>query len=92
MYDENWQNTYLEELTAAEGEAEDASQEMDEEDDEFDDSPVIPNLKTYKEAINSLEDVCQFWSTKDMVLKPCPLVHLSYCCSKKIKLTTSHIL
>jgi len=26
------------------------------EDDEFDDSPVIPKLKTYKEAINSLED------------------------------------
>ena len=42
----------------AEGEAEDASQEMD-EDVEFDDSPVIPKLKTYKEAINSLEDVCQ---------------------------------
>jgi len=46
------------------GEAEDASQEMDEDDDEFDDSPVIPKLKTYKEAINSLEDVCQFWSRK----------------------------
>ena len=52
-------------------------QEMDEEDDEFDDSPVIPKLKTYKEAINSLEDVCQFWRTKDMELKPFPLVRLS---------------
>ena len=32
MDDENWENTFLEELTAAaEGEAEDASQEMDEE-------------------------------------------------------------
>ena len=29
-------NTFLEELTAAEGEAEDAIQEMDEEDDEYD--------------------------------------------------------
>ena len=47
------------------------------EDDEFDDSPVIPKLKTYKEAINSLEDVCQFWRTKDMELKPFPLVRLS---------------
>jgi len=37
---------------------------MDEEDDEFDDSPVIPKLKTYKEAINSLEDVCQFLEHK----------------------------
>ena len=37
----------------------DASQEMD-EDDEFDDGPVVPRLKTYKEGINSLEDVCQF--------------------------------
>jgi len=63
MDDENWENTFLEELTAAEGEAEDASQEMD-EDDEFDDSPVIPKLKTYKEAINSLEDVCQFLEHK----------------------------
>ena len=35
MDDENWENTFLEELTAAEGEAEDASQEMDEEDDEY---------------------------------------------------------
>ena len=32
MDDENWENTFLEELTAAEGEAEDASQEMDEDD------------------------------------------------------------
>ena len=46
------ENTFLEELTAAEGEAEDASQEMD--DDEFDDSPVIPKLKTSKEFIASL--------------------------------------
>jgi len=58
MDDEKWENTFLEELTAAEGEAEDASQKMD-KDDEYDDSPVIPKLKTYKEAINSLEDVCQ---------------------------------
>ena len=57
-------NTFLEELTAAEGETEDASQEMDEEDDEFDDGPVVPKLKTYKEAINSLEDVCQFLEHK----------------------------
>ena len=49
MDDENWVNTFLEELTAAEGEAEDASQEMDE--DEFDDSPVIPKLKTYIDEI-----------------------------------------
>ena len=62
--DENWENTFLEELTAAEGEAEDASQEMDEEDDEYDDGPVVPKLKTYKEAINSLEDVCQFLEHK----------------------------
>ena len=34
------------------------------EDDEFDDSPVIPKLKTYKEAINSLEDVCQLLEHK----------------------------
>ena len=27
---------------------------MDEEDDEFDDDPVVPKFKTYKEAINSL--------------------------------------
>ena len=47
MDDENRENTFLEELTTAEGEAEDASQEMDEE-DEFDDSPII-KLKTYKE-------------------------------------------
>ena len=59
MDDENWENTFLEELTAAEGEAEDASQEID-EDDEFDDGPVVPRLKSYKKAINSLEDVCQF--------------------------------
>ena len=59
MDDENWENTFLEELTAAEGEAEDASQEID-EDDEFDNGPVVPRLKSYKEAINSLEDVCQF--------------------------------
>jgi len=64
---------YYELQHKAEGEAEDASQKMD-EDDEFDDSPVIPKLKTYKEAINSLEDVCQFWSTKGMELKPCPLL------------------
>ena len=51
------ENTFLEELTAAEGTAEDASQEMGEEDDEFDDGP---QLKTYKEAINPLKDVCQF--------------------------------
>jgi len=82
MDDENWENTFLEELTAAEGEAEDASQEMD-EDDEFDDSPVIPKLKTYKEAINSLEDVCQFWSRKDMEFKSCPLVRLSINCYSK---------
>ena len=63
MDDENWENTFLEELTAAEGEAEDASQEMD-EDDEYDDGPVVPKLKTYKEAINSLEDVCQFLEHK----------------------------
>ena len=30
------------------------------EDDDFDDDPVVPKLKTYKEAINSPEDVCQF--------------------------------
>jgi len=66
MIDENRENTFLEELTAVEGEAEDASQEMDEEDDEFDDSPVIPKLKTYKEAINSLEDVCQFLEHKGL--------------------------
>ena len=58
MDDETWETTFLEELTAAEGEAEDASQEMD--DEEFDDVPVVPKLKTYKEAINSLDDVCQF--------------------------------
>ena len=64
MGDENWENTFLKELTAVEGEAEDVSQEMDEEDDEFDDGPVVPKLKTYKEAINSLEDVCQFLEHK----------------------------
>jgi len=47
MDDENLENTFLEELTAAEDEAEDASQKMD-EDDKFDDGPVIPKLKTYK--------------------------------------------
>ena len=43
--------------------AEDASQEMD-EDGEFDDGLVVPKLKTYKEAINSLEDICQFLEHK----------------------------
>ena len=58
MDDENWETTFLEELTAAEGEPGDASQEMD-DDEEFDDVPVVPKLKTYKEAINFLADVCQ---------------------------------
>lgn len=49
MDDENWENTFLEELTAAEGEAEDASQEMDKNDD----GPVVPK-----------EDVCQFLEHK----------------------------
>ena len=49
--------------TVCEGEADDASQDMD-EDDDFDDDPVVPKLKTYKEAINSLEDVCQFLEHK----------------------------
>ena len=47
MDDENWKNTFLKELTAAKGEDEDASQEVD-EDDELDDGPVVPKLKTYK--------------------------------------------
>ena len=64
MDDENCENTFLEELSAAECEAEDASQEMDKDDDEYDDGPVVPKLKTYKEAINSLEDVCQFLEHK----------------------------
>ena len=38
--------------------------EMDEEDSDFDDSPVVPKLRTYKEAINALEDVCQFLEYK----------------------------
>ena len=53
MDNENWKNIFLEELTAAEGEAEDASQEMD-EDDEFDDGPGVPKLKSYRKVINSL--------------------------------------
>ena len=56
MDDENWDHTFIEELAAAEGEAEDSSQEVD-EDDEFDDGPVVPRLKSYKEAI--MENVCQ---------------------------------
>ena len=63
MDEENWESTFLEELTAAEGEAEDASLDLD-EDNNFDDDPVVPKLKTYKEAINSLEDVCQFLEHK----------------------------
>ena len=54
-----WEDTFLRQLTATEDEAEDASQEKD-EDDKIEDGPVVPRLKTYKEAINSLEDVCQF--------------------------------
>ena len=72
MDDGNWENTFLEELTAAEGEAEGASQEMD-EDDEYD-GPVVPKLKTYKFFGGCLPI---FWSTKDVELKPCPLVRLS---------------
>ena len=34
---------------------------MDEEDSDFDDSPVFPKLRTYKEAVN---DVCQFLERK----------------------------
>ena len=49
--------------TAAEGEAEDASLDLD-EDDDFNDDPVVPKLKTYKEAINSLEDISQFLELK----------------------------
>ena len=64
MDDENWEHTFLEELTLPEGEADDDSQEIDEEDYEFDDGPVIPKLNTYKEAINSLEDMCQFLGHK----------------------------
>ena len=62
MDDENWEETFLIELSSA-GKPEDASEEDDKE-DEFDDSPVIPKLKTYKDAINSLEDVCQFLEHK----------------------------
>ena len=66
---------------------------MDEEDDEFDDSPVIPKLKTYKEAINSLEDICQFLEHKGHEIEALS-IGLSidhYCCSKKFKLMTSHL-
>ena len=59
MDDESWEETFLEELTSAE----DASEEM-EEDDELDDDPVLPKLKTYNEAINFLEVVCQFLEHK----------------------------
>ena len=71
VYDESWEETFLEELTSA-GKPEDASEEI--EDDELDDGPLLPKLKTYNEAINSLEDVCQFWNIKDMGLKHCQLV------------------
>ena len=35
-----------------------------EEDDKLDDGPVLPKLKTYNKAINSLEDICQFLEHK----------------------------
>ena len=37
---------------------------MDEDDKIDDDGPVLPKLKTYKEAVNSLEDVYQFLEHK----------------------------
>ena len=46
---------------------------MDEDEEPDDDGPVLPKLKTYKEAITSLEDAINFWSIKDMALKPCQL-------------------
>lgn len=51
---------FFEKMTVAEGESEDASQEMD-EDDEFDDGSV---LKTYKEILERMS--ANFWKTKDM--------------------------
>ena len=44
MDDENWEKTFFDELS--ESEADVASQEMDEDDDELDDGPVVPKLKT----------------------------------------------
>ena len=64
MDDENWEETFLEELTAAADKPEDASQEMDEDEELDDNGPVLPKLKTYKEAINSLEDVYRFLEDK----------------------------
>ena len=63
MDDENWEESFLEELTAGD-KSEDASQETNEEEELDDDGPVLPKLKTYKEAINSLEDVYHFLEDK----------------------------
>ena len=63
MDNENWNETFLEELTATDGH-EDTSQEMDEDQELDDDGPVLPKLKTYKGAINSLEDVYLFLEHK----------------------------
>ena len=75
MDDDNWETTFLEELTDSKdkGASSGSGMEMNEEDSDFDDRPVVPKLRTYimlwKMSVN-------FWSTKDMGVKPCQPVHL----------------
>ncbi len=55
MDNENWEETFLKELTKNEVES---AMEVDDEEDECDEAAiVVPKLKTYKEIINVLEDV-----------------------------------
>ena len=59
MDDDNWDTAFLEEL------GEDQSEEIDRiESDEEDDQEEPPKLKSYKEAIVSLEEVSRFLEFK----------------------------
>ncbi len=62
MDNENWEETFLKELTENEVES---AMKVDDEEDECDETAiVVPKLKTYKEIINVLEDVSQFLEFK----------------------------
>ena len=55
MGNENWEETFLKELTEDEVES---AMEVDDEEDECDEAAIIvPKLKTYKETIDVLQDV-----------------------------------
>ena len=68
MDDVKWKTTFLEELTDDKHKCTSSTSgsgvEMNEEDGDLDESPVVPKLRTYKEAINALEDVSQFLEHK----------------------------